>query len=100
VQGEIEEHEFDLGVANGRVLLGVLDLSFESQSPQDSLRNLRAAAWTIDDTKNANPDLSLAVVMLPRGREAMLTTAPYTYSMLWRLSWYRRIESIRGRPRP
>lgn len=65
VQGTIEDHEFDLGLANGQILLGVLGLSFESQSPQDSLRNLHAAAWTIDDTKSANPDLPLAVVMLP-----------------------------------
>ena len=65
VQGRIEEHEFDLGLANGQLLLGVLGLSFESQSPHDSLRNLHAAAWTFDDTKSANPDLRLAVVMLP-----------------------------------
>lgn len=65
VKGNIEEHEFDLGAGNGTVVLGVLGLSFESQSASDGLRNLHAAAWTIDDTKTANPELPLAVVMLP-----------------------------------
>jgi hypothetical protein len=65
VKGAVEEHVFDLGAANGEVLLGVLGLSFESQSHQDSLRNLHAAAWIIDDSRSENPDLAVGVVMLP-----------------------------------
>jgi hypothetical protein len=83
VQRQVEEHIFDLGAENGQVLLGVLGLSFESQSAQDGLRNLHAAAWAIDDTKKAQPDLDLAVVMLPpKTRSNAYDRALYVFDAL------------------
>jgi hypothetical protein len=65
VQGKLDEHELDVGIANGRLLLGVLGLSFEAGSSREVMKELSAVAWAIDDVHESDPALDMAVVILP-----------------------------------
>lgn len=65
VEGNIESHDFDVTVGNGRVVTAALALSFERQSAQTLQRDYASAAWAIEDVRNRDPELPLAVVMLP-----------------------------------
>lgn len=66
VEGELDEHEFDVALVNGSPKLGVLAMSFELAAHVDLTQEIRANAWTIDDVVRSIP---ISVVALPpRGR--------------------------------
>jgi hypothetical protein len=64
IEGKHDDHHLDVALANGTVRLGALGLSFESRTPNDLQREIRATAWTLDDVAGAS-DIPLAVVVLP-----------------------------------
>jgi hypothetical protein len=65
IQGGIEPHNVDLLVGNGRPISLALALSFERQDFRSVQRDYGAAAWTIEDIKRRQPDVPIAVLMLP-----------------------------------
>jgi hypothetical protein len=65
VEGQLDEHDFDVALVNGAPKFGVLAMSFELGSAADVHREIRANAWTIDDVR---PRIPVAVVALPPRR--------------------------------
>jgi len=69
VEGSYENHDLDVALANGRLGLGVIGMSFEGGNAAQLGQEVAATAWTLDDVRKANAKLPLAVVALPpRGR--------------------------------
>lgn len=62
LSGSPKKHKFDVTVANGRPFFAAHGLSFEVQTPEQTLDSL---AFMIIDVKESNPDFPLAVVALP-----------------------------------
>lgn len=60
--GSHKKHKFDVTVANGRPFFAAHGVSFEVQTPEQTLDSL---AFMIIDVKESNPDFPLAVVALP-----------------------------------
>jgi hypothetical protein len=65
IEGVVERHEFDVAVSNGRLVDAALALSFERQNVHDLQRDYASAAWAIEDVRKREPDLPLAVLMVP-----------------------------------
>ena len=65
VEGALDEHEFDIALANGTPQLGVLAMSFESGNRAELAREVRANAWTIDDVQNTKGGIPISIVTLP-----------------------------------
>jgi len=64
IPGELDTHQFDVSVVNGTAYLAAHALSFEV--PGTRLDNdIKIAAWAMDDVRNADSDLPLAVLALP-----------------------------------
>lgn len=64
IEGSLDQHTFDIGLANGQALLGVETLSFEGAG-RHMKREVEATAWALDDVHKRVPKLALAVVALP-----------------------------------
>lgn len=62
LHGSRKDHKFDVTVANGRPILAAHGVSFEIQTPEQTLDSL---AFMIIDVKASNSDFPLAVVALP-----------------------------------
>lgn len=65
VYGKLDEHRFDVSVANGKVYLAAYALSFEGQDFESIVRDVRIAAWTVDDVRLKDRELPIAVVAIP-----------------------------------
>jgi hypothetical protein len=65
VEGKVESHQFDVTIANAQLELAALALSFQKQSAHELQREYASAAWALEDVHNRDPDVPLAVVMLP-----------------------------------
>jgi hypothetical protein len=68
VDGEVESHEFDLTIQNAQLALAALALSFQKQSARELQREYASAAWALEDVHKRDPDVPLAVVMMPPAR--------------------------------
>jgi hypothetical protein len=65
VPGTLDQHEFDLSVANGHPMFAVQGLSFEAAEENDSLvRDVHATAFSVKDVKSRDPDFPVGVVAL------------------------------------
>jgi hypothetical protein len=62
LKGSRLEHKFDVTVANGRPFFVAHGISFEVQTPEQTVGDL---AFKIIDVKESKPNLPLAVVVLP-----------------------------------
>lgn len=62
LSGSHKKHKFDVTVANGRPFFAAHGVSFEIQTPEQTLDSL---AFMITDVKESNPNFPLAVVALP-----------------------------------
>jgi len=66
VRGGHQAHNFDLVIGNGVIYGAGAGLSFENPEPVKSLQVVSdALAWSIDDVRQRDKDLSIAVVVLP-----------------------------------
>jgi hypothetical protein len=65
LQGEFDQHQFDVAVQNGRVFFAAHGLSFEGPLTRDLEKEIDATAWGVDDVKRQQPRLPLAIVALP-----------------------------------
>jgi hypothetical protein len=65
LQGNLDEHQFDLAVANGLVLSAAQGLSFEVPPTGELAKDIDATAWAIDDVKKKDRTVPLAVIALP-----------------------------------
>ncbi len=69
VYGKLDEHRFDVGVANDRIYVAAYALSFEGQDVEATFRDLRVAAWAVDDVRLQDRNLPVAVIALPPKQE-------------------------------
>ena len=67
MQGANARHHLDIGVGNGKLAGGIFALSFEVERALE--REIRATAFSLEDVRQANPDLPLAVSALPPREE-------------------------------
>lgn len=67
IPGKIEQHVFDVVVANGRPLLAAQGLSFEKSATLNIQRDIDATAWAIDDVRNNKAFQALPVAVLALG---------------------------------
>jgi hypothetical protein len=66
VQGQFDQHKFDVLVTNGAPFLAAQGLSFETANARELVEEqYRGTAWALDDVKNRNTQLRLCVVALP-----------------------------------
>lgn len=72
VVGEFDEHKFDVGAVNGRVVFAAQGISFEMPERKvELIREIDATAWMIDDVRRVQPELSISVIALPpRGKSS------------------------------
>jgi hypothetical protein len=64
VQGNLDEHRFDVAVHNGTPLVAAHCISFEGPTSRELEKEIDAAAWSIDDVMGIHPKLRLWVVAL------------------------------------
>lgn len=69
VQGERGQHDADLALRNGRVLLVAKAISFDRQNLRDVERDIGATAWFLDDLNNTPNPPDRAVLVGPRPSE-------------------------------
>jgi Protein of unknown function (DUF3037) len=68
IRGKIDEHLFDVVVANGRPFLAAQGLSFEKTFTRAVQKDVDATAWAIDDVRKAHRHLPMAILALsPEG---------------------------------
>ena len=66
VRGNHQAHRFDVVIANGAIYGAGSGLSFEAREPKRSLQLAAdAMAWSIDDVRQRDSKIPLAVVLLP-----------------------------------
>lgn len=65
IKGKVEEHKFDVVLANGKPLAAMNALSFEVQEGKSLDREIDALAWALVDAQKRNQNLALAVFALP-----------------------------------
>lgn len=68
VEGLLETQVLDLVAATGKPLFGVQGISFEMRDLRDLSADLDAAKWKLNDVRQENPDLPIALVHLPPPR--------------------------------
>jgi hypothetical protein len=64
IKGKIDEHLFDVVVANGRLFFAAQGLSFEKSFTRTIQKDVDATAWAIDDVRKAHRHLPMAVLAL------------------------------------
>ena len=65
LKGKLDEHRFDVVLADGKPLAAVDALSFELASRANLQREVDATAWAFDDVRHLDESLSLAAFILP-----------------------------------
>jgi len=83
VQGNLDEHRFDVAVHNGKPLVAAHCISFEGPTSRDLEKEIDAAAWSIDDVKEIHPNLRLGVVTLaPKTKSKIYERALHVFEGL------------------
>ena len=82
IQGKIDEHLFDVVVANGRPFFAAQGLSFEKSFTRTTQKDVDATAWAIDDVKKAHRHLPVAVLALAPKRYAPVERARKIFEAL------------------
>jgi hypothetical protein len=70
IRGKIDEHLFDVVVANGSPFIAAQGLSFEKSFTRTVQKDVDATAWAIDDVRKAHRHLPVAIL-------ALTPTEPY-----------------------
>jgi hypothetical protein len=65
LRGPHGDHEFDVGAENGRPYFAARALSFEGPESGALLRQIESTAWTLEDVREEDKEVPLAVVVLP-----------------------------------
>lgn len=65
VKGNLDSHHFDVGLMNGTIRLAAHGLSFEGPATRDLQKEVDATAWAVDDVREADPRIPLAIVAIP-----------------------------------
>lgn len=67
IQGKVDEHLFDVVVANGRPFLAAQGLSFEKSFTRTVQKDVDATAWAVDDVRNKHKHLAMGILALTPG---------------------------------
>lgn len=67
IQGKVDEHLFDVVVANGHPFLAAQGLSFEKSFIRTVQKDVDATAWAVDDVRKAHKNLPMAILALTPG---------------------------------
>ena len=67
IQGKVDEHLFDVVVANGRPFLAAQGLSFEKSFTRTVQKDVDATAWAVDDVRGNHKHLPMAILALTPG---------------------------------
>lgn len=62
LKGNHGDNKFDVAVANGKTFLAAQGISFEVQTPEQTISS---TSWIISDVKKLQPNTPLGVIMLP-----------------------------------
>jgi len=65
VAGNLDEHVFDVALANGTPILAAQGLSFEGPHTRMLEKEVDSTAWAVTDVRERDPKMRLAVVVLP-----------------------------------
>jgi hypothetical protein len=65
IKGKLDEHPFDVVIANGKPFFAAQGLSFEIADTRTLDKELQATAWAITDVRRGHRDFPLAVLTLP-----------------------------------
>jgi len=82
VSGRFEQHKFDLGLRNGRLLHAVAAFSFELPSLNDLQTEVDACAWAISDVRALDPQLPITVVTIGDSHRQLLDRAQTMYESI------------------
>jgi hypothetical protein len=77
VSGKFEDHSFDYGLANGRLVHLIQALSFGVQSREALRVEIDATAWAIDDVRRARNKTPITVATAGNGKLLEGTTKMY-----------------------
>jgi hypothetical protein len=86
--GRVEEHAFDVVLANGRPLAAVHALSFEVSDHERLERVVDATAWLVEDVKKAHAKLPVAIFALPPWKRHRLASGRSSSFLSSRASWF------------
>lgn len=70
--GKLEEHPYDLVLRDGQLLLGAQGFSFEAKETKRLVNLFEAILYALEDVRERNADLPLAMVALPPKGESEL----------------------------
>lgn len=65
LKGNLDSHQFDVGLVNGKISLAARGLSFEGPTTRDLQREVDAAAWAVDDVREIDSEVPLVIVAIP-----------------------------------
>ena len=68
VEGEFEEHRFDYGLANSKLLRLIQTFSFEVQDREALKVEIDATAWAIDDLRRVRNRTPISIVTVGNGK--------------------------------
>ena len=68
IQGKFDDHNLDIGIVNGKVMMGAYGLSFEGKYTAHESKLIDSVAWSIDDIRKINKSIPLSVVALTARR--------------------------------
>lgn len=67
LKGDLSDNKFDVAVANGKTFLAAQGISFEVQTPEQTIAS---TSWIISDVRKLQPKTPLGVIMLPPKEES------------------------------
>ncbi len=83
IKGRLDDHPFDVVIANGKPFFAAQGLSFEIADTRTLDNEFQATAWAITDVRSGRRDFPLAVLTLPpKGRSALFDRAQKVFSGL------------------
>ena len=65
LSGQLENHTFDVVLANGKPFAAVHALSFEVDRSANLDRDVESTAWLLEDVRKKHRDMPMAVFLLP-----------------------------------
>jgi hypothetical protein len=77
--GEFEEHRFDYGISNGKLLQLVQTFSFETPESTQLRTELDATAWAVEDLHRSNADIPVSVVTVGETQAKLLEESVRMY---------------------
>jgi hypothetical protein len=76
IKGKLDEHPFDVVIANGKPFFAAQGLSFEVGDTRTLDKEFQSTAWAITDVRRGHRDFPLAVLTLPpKGRSVLFDRA-------------------------